>query len=68
MLKEQRHATTINQYELVPLDAPPLPVTRIAGGQNVRQSRRVVNEDAEARISAAQQLLALGHPLPEGRR
>jgi hypothetical protein len=57
-----------SQYVLAPLDAPPLPATRIAAGHCVRQSRKIIDEEAAARRSRDQQLLALGYPLPEGWR
>jgi hypothetical protein len=62
-----RTEQTSNAYELVPAAAPAvvLPVPR-CGGQSVRETPkdRFIDEDAAARASAAQQLLALGFIAP----
>ena len=62
-----RAEQTSNAYELVPTAVPPVPH---CGGQNGRETRRdrFIEEDAAARASATQQLLALGFPVPAGWR
>jgi len=64
-----RAEQTSNAYELVPAAAPTaaLPLPR-CGGQSVRETPKVrfIDEDAAARASAAQQLLALGFTAPAG--
>jgi hypothetical protein len=62
-----RAEQTSNSYELVPTAvlATMLPLPR-CGGQNGRETPkdRFIDEDAVARASAAQQLLALGFTAP----
>src|SRR5215218_6602457 len=62
-----RAEQTSNAYELVPAAGPAmaLPVPR-CGGQSGRETPkdRFIDEDAAARASAAQQLLALGFTVP----
>ena len=65
-----RTEQTSNAYELVPAAAVPammLPLPR-CDGQNGRETPKVkfIDEDAVAKASAAQQLLALGFPAPPG--
>jgi hypothetical protein len=67
-----RAEQTSNAYELVPSAATP-PAETLAsrcGGQTGREIRRIgisyCRQPANARVSAAQQLLALGFPVPVG--
>jgi hypothetical protein len=65
-----RTEQTSNTYELVPTAAMPAAVLPLphCGGQNGRETPkgRFIDEDAAARASAAQQLLALGFTVPVG--